>query len=75
MPVRQLVIFTLFTFVLSVSAQADRARLGYDQLTSPNHPVAGPVDNGYFMPQEGAAASHHAFSGAIIVPEHAIEAP
>jgi len=72
MSIRQLGVITLFAFVLSASAQADRLRLGHDQLTSPNHPVAGPVDNGYFMPQEGAAAAYHSFSGAIVVPEHAM---
>ena len=55
-----------------VAAQENRARLGHDQLTSPNHPVAGPVENGFFMPQEGAAAAHHSFSGALIIPEHAM---
>lgn len=72
MPIRLLGIITLFAFLLSAGAQADRPRLGHAQLTSPNHPVAGPVDNGYFMPQEGAAAAHHSFSGAIVVPEHAM---
>jgi CubicO group peptidase (beta-lactamase class C family) len=36
------------------------------------HPVAGPVANSYFMPQDSAAAAHHRFSGAITIPEHAM---
>lgn len=69
---RRLGTIALFALALSVSTLADRPRLGHGQLTSPNHPVAGPVDNGYFMPREGAAAAHHSFSGAIMIPEHAM---
>jgi len=49
---------------------ADRAGLGYQQLTSPQPIVAGPVANALFLPGADAASPRHGFSGTIIIPEH-----
>ena len=55
-----------------LAAQPERSELGHDQLMSASHPANGPVDNSYFLPQDGAATAHHRFSGAITIPEHAM---
>ena len=69
-------ISTILAFALSGATPADpteRAQLGHGQLMSARHPVGGPVANNFFMPFDGAAAAHHRFSGAITVPEHAMQ--
>jgi CubicO group peptidase (beta-lactamase class C family) len=72
MPIRRFGVFALLACVLSGVSLADRSELGSSQLMASIHPVAGPVANSYFMPQDSAAAAHHRFSGAITIPEHAM---
>lgn len=72
MPMRRLGAVALLVLVLSGPALADRSELSANQLMPSIHPVAGPVANRYFMPQDGAMAARHRFSGTITIPEHAM---
>ena len=69
-------LLALFAFLpaqAGLAAQQERAELGHDQMMSAAYAAEGPVDNRFFMPLDGAAAAHHRFSGAITIPQHAMQ--
>lgn len=49
-----------------------REELGFAQLMSADSPVESPVRNHNFMPHDGTENALNEFSGAIIIPEHAM---
>jgi len=71
--------FVLVIFILllptfgSLADQGERKHLDYARLLSGDSVAAGPVANSFFMPFHDAEEAKHRFSGAISIPEHAMQ--